>query len=78
MTHLLFALTNQVSDPEPMKRLFDPTISLGTLITIASFVYTLYRFHIANVARFTKLEAKVDLMWLTFKKRFGMPAEDDE
>jgi hypothetical protein len=72
----LINLIEQVSDPA--RKLFDPTISLGTLISILVFVLTLWRLHTANVERFVKLETKVDLMWRTFKRRFGVSAEDEE
>jgi len=55
---------------------YDPTITLGTLVTLAAFLlssgaflFTLIKFHIGNVERFTRVETKVDALWLSFTQR---------
>lgn len=53
-------------------------ISLGDLLTTASFVITMLSLHRQNLRRVISIEYRVGLMWKHFAKRFDLPEDLDE
>jgi hypothetical protein len=48
---------------------WDPSISLGNILTIVGFVVSLVSLHVTNVKRFERMETKVDFMFDWFKEK---------
>lgn len=57
---------------------FESSISLGNIISIVTFVFTLYGFHIKNTERIIRMETKVDLMWLTLRRQLGILRDSED
>jgi hypothetical protein len=43
--------------------MWDPSISLGSILTFLGFIVSLFALHINNVKRFENMSAKFDLMF---------------
>lgn len=57
---------------------FNTDVNLGNLITIASFIVTIYTLHRQNIKRIESIDFKVGLMWKQFSRRFDLPNNLDE
>ena len=57
---------------------FEPTVSLGAILTIVSFVVTVLVAYTRFVARITKLETKLNIMWSAFRQRWSLGKDDED
>lgn len=53
-------------------------ITLGDLLSIASFLLTMSILHRQNLRRVISIEYRVGLMWKHFAKRFDLPEDLDD
>ena len=60
---------------EPMIR-FDPSISLGTLVGLASLLITIFIGFSRLSARFTAIETKLDIIWGWWKRHMETTARE--
>ena len=54
---------------------FEPTISLGTIIQAVVFVVTVAVAYARFVARMTRLETKLNILWGVFARKVGFDIE---
>lgn len=47
-------------------RVFDPTISLGSLLTIVGFICTVWVASVKLATRLAKLESKMNVLWAAY------------
>jgi len=48
---------------------FDPTISLGTILSFIGLILVLIGLHSANIKRISEMEVKLDLVYEWFKEK---------
>lgn len=50
-------------------------ITLGDILTMMTFIVTMYTLHKQNLRRVAGIEFRVSLMWKHFAKRFALPED---
>lgn len=56
---------------------FEPRIDVGTILAVATLMFTFYRYHNSNISRLQKIETRVELMWSALKNRLNMSDNDE-
>ena len=62
----------------PIDFKFEPVVTLGTLVEIVSVVVTVMIAYTKFVARMTKLETKMNILWSAFQRKIGPSGDDSE